>query len=548
MSTIASSATASEQTPVLIIGGGLVGLSTAMFLAQHGVASLTVERLRGISALPRAAHFHLRTLELFRSAGIEEQVRRQSEREFTPEGAIVALESLAGKQIAAFIPSLNEGVEALSPSRRLFITQPGLEPILRARAEAAGAKVLDGNELIAITQDGAGVTATVRDVDSGAERRLRASYLVGADGPHSRTRELLSIPFDGRGVFSNSITIYFRADVAKLMVGRNLSVMYIINPALSGFMRLDKDNQAGFLVVNTVGDTGKPECANAAGDTGEKRLLELLRAAIGVPDIPVEVEGVARWRSVSDVARRYREGRVFLAGDAAHVMPPNGGFGGNTGIHDAHNLSWKVALVIKGQAGPALLSTYDQERRPIGKFTVEQAYTRYVTRSAPYLNAKDYEPQANDLDIELGYLYHSPAVVLEAPFDRLHEDPRESCGRPGSRAPHVWLETAGKRVSTLDLFGEGFVLLAARDGAAWVAAAGSALERFAGLDFAAYRVGADLHDPDDRFGAAFGLTGSGAALIRPDGFVAWRAKELARDPAGALDQALAAVLARPQAA
>src|SRR5580693_10715696 len=136
------------EIPVLIIGGGLVGLSTAMFLAQHGIASVVAERLRGVSALPRAAHFHLRTLELFRSAGVEDAVRRQSELEFTPEGAIVALESLAGRQIAAFIPSLNEGVEALSPCRRLFITQPGLEPILRRRAERAGAHVVDGLEVI----------------------------------------------------------------------------------------------------------------------------------------------------------------------------------------------------------------------------------------------------------------------------------------------------------------------------------------------------------------------------------------------------------------
>jgi 2-polyprenyl-6-methoxyphenol hydroxylase-like FAD-dependent oxidoreductase len=141
-----------EQVPVLIVGGGLVGLSTAMFLVQHGIASVAIERLRGVLALPRAAHFHLRTLELFRTAGIEDEVRRQSEREFTPEDAIVALESLAGKQTAAFIPSLNEGVEALSRSRRLFITQPGLEPILRACAEQAGATVLDGSELIAVAR------------------------------------------------------------------------------------------------------------------------------------------------------------------------------------------------------------------------------------------------------------------------------------------------------------------------------------------------------------------------------------------------------------
>ena len=138
------------DAPVLIAGGGLVGLSTAMFLAQQGVGATVFERLRGVSLLPRAAHFHLRTIELFRIAGIEDEVRAQSEKEFTPEGAIVALESLAGKQIAAFVPSLNEGVEALSPCRRLFITQPGLEPILARPAAKAGARILDGTELVGI--------------------------------------------------------------------------------------------------------------------------------------------------------------------------------------------------------------------------------------------------------------------------------------------------------------------------------------------------------------------------------------------------------------
>jgi 2-polyprenyl-6-methoxyphenol hydroxylase-like FAD-dependent oxidoreductase len=530
--------------PVLIVGGGLVGLSTAMFLAQHGVASVAIERLRGVSALPRAAHFHLRTLELFRSAGVEDDVRRQSEREFTPEGAIVALESLAGKQIAAFIPSLNEGVEALSPTRRLFITQPGLEPILRARAEQAGAKVMDGTELVALAQDGDGVTATVRDVDSGAEQKLRAKYVVGADGPHSKTRELLGIPFDGRGVFSNSITIYFHADVARLMTGRNMSVMYIINPALSGFIRLDKDNQSGFLVVNTVGDTSRPETADAAADTSAKRLLELVHAGIGTSDIAVKIDGVARWRAVSDVARRFDEGRVFIAGDAAHVMPPNGGFGGNTGICDAHNLAWKLAFVLNGHAGAGLLASYNLERQPVGKFTVEQAYTRYVTRTAPYLGATDYEPQANDFNIELGYLYHSPAVVAEEASPALHEDPRVSAGRPGSRAAHVWIEKAGRRLSTLDLFGTDFVLLAAASGADWIAAAHRAVKHFAGVPFAAYRFGGDIADPSGQFEALYGLTDTGAALIRPDGFVGWRAAALPADPESALRKALTSLLAR----
>ncbi len=271
----------SDEIPVLIAGGGLVGLSTAMFLAHHGVSSLAIERLRNVSPLPRAAHFHMRTLELFRACGIEEEVKAQSLKEFEPEGSVAAFDTLAGKQIAAFVPSLNEGVAAVSPSRRLFITQPGLEPILRRRAEKAGARVQDGTEIVGIDQDADGVTATVKDVDTHKDSKIRAKYLVGADGAHSAVRDLLKIPFDGRGVFSNSITIYFQADVAKLMAGRNVSVQYILNPRLSGFFRLDKDMKSGFLCVNTVGDTSKPEAGNAAADVSEPRLIELVRAGVG---------------------------------------------------------------------------------------------------------------------------------------------------------------------------------------------------------------------------------------------------------------------------
>ena len=534
---------AEREVPVLFAGGGLVGLSTAMFLAQHGIASLAVERLRGGSPVPRAAFFHMRTLEMFRSAGIEEQVRRQSLQEFSPEGAIVLMDTLAGQQLAGLIPSLNEGVDELSPCRRLFITQPGLEPILRARAEQAGAEVLEGMEVVGIEQDADGVTATVKAVDTGLERRLRARYLIGTDGAHSRIRELLGIEFDGRGVFSNSVTIYFHAQLAPLLVGKNLSVIYVKNPELSGFFRLDKDQNSGFLVVNTVGDTARPEAANPASDVRETRLIELVRAAAGVPDLAVRIDGVARWRATSDVARRFRDGRIFLAGDSAHLMPPNGGYGGNTGIHDGHNLAWKLALVLKGVASPGLLSTYDMERRPAATFTVEQAYTRYVTRSATYLGAKDFQPLANDFNIELGYLYRSPAILSEEELDRGHEDPRESFGRPGSRAPHVWLERGGQPVSTIDLFGRSFVLLAARRGADWADAGREATKDFTGLELETHVVGGkDLSDASGRFAPSYGLTDSGAVLVRPDGFVAWRAKALTPNPKSSLAGVFKALL------
>ena len=269
-------------------------------------------------------------------------------------------------------------------------------------------------------------------------------------------------------------------------------------------------------------------------------MIELLRGGIGIPDYPVKIDGVARWRSVSDIARHYQLGRVFIAGDAAHVMPPNGGFGGNTGIHDAHNLAWKLALVLKGLAGPELLATYEQERRPAGKFTVEQAYTRYVTRSATYLGAKDFEPPVNDFNIELGYLYHSPAIVAEDDDEAVHADPRETFGRPGSRAPHLWIEKDGKRVSTLDLFGAGFTLLAATEGAAWSTAAREAADAAGGLTLEAYTFGQELRDPENGFAAAYGITATGAVLVRPDGFVAWRAKSSGTKPQDTLREALRA--------
>lgn len=535
-------ATIDFEVPVLISGGGLVGLSAAMFLAQHGIRSLTFEQRRDVLPLPRAAFFHMRTLELFRACGIEEAVRGQSDKEFTPEGAVVAVDTLVGKQIAAFIPSLNEGVDAVSPCRRLFITQPGLEPILRRRAEQAGAQVVDGLEVIGLEQNEEGIRVTVKDVEKGGERSFTGRYLIGADGAHSRVRELLNISFDGRGVFSNSVTIYFHADVAKFLAGRAWSVIYVVNPRLTGFFRFDKEGQSGFFAVHTVGDTANPEASNAAADVSEKKLIELLREGIGVANYPVKIDGVSRWRSVSDLARQYQVGRAFIAGDAAHVMPPNGGFGGNTGIHDAHNLAWKLALVLKGLAAPALLATYEQERRPVGKFTVEQAYTRYVTRSATYLGAKDYEPPVDDFDIELGYLYHSPAIVSEDDAE-IHADPRKTCARPGSRAPHLWIEKNGERLSTIDLFASSFTLLASPGGGIWSTIACRVAKEL-GIALDAYTFGKELRDPENRFLGAYGLTETGAVLVRPDGFVGWRAVTVDGFPHDTLRRALTQILCR----
>src|SRR4051794_35386393 len=201
-----------DDVPVLVAGGSLVGLSASLFLGWHGVPALVVERHRGTAIHPRAALFLQRTIELYRSVGIEDEVTRAAEAEFVQNGALVSVESLAGRELEWYYRSVNEGVEDLSPVPRLFVTQIGLEPVLRRRAEELGARLEYGTEVVGFEQDADGVTALVRARDGGAERQVRARFLVAADGTHSPVRERLGIAMRGRGSFSNSITIYFRAD------------------------------------------------------------------------------------------------------------------------------------------------------------------------------------------------------------------------------------------------------------------------------------------------------------------------------------------------
>jgi 2-polyprenyl-6-methoxyphenol hydroxylase-like FAD-dependent oxidoreductase len=546
---------ASEDVPVLIVGGSLVGLSAALFLRWHGVDVLAVERHAGTAINARAGHFHLRTVEILRSAGLEDAVRRKSEQQYPPDGGINNVESLAGREIANYFPNLNAGVDEFSPTIRLFINQDALEPILRARAEEFGARLRYGAECTSLSQDADGVTAVIRDVSDGSESSVRARYVVAADGNRSPVRERLGIGMRGHGLLSHSITIYFRAlaDLGPLLADRNQGVHYVTNPLMRGFFRLDRSGNAGFLVVNLVGDTSRPEViaafpsapwANVAEGITEQRALELLRAAIGVPDIGVVIENIATWRAEANCAERFRDGRVFLAGDAAHVVPPNGGYGGNTGVQDAHNLAWKLALTLGGVAGPGLLDSYDAERRPVGELTVEQAFTRYVTRVAPYLGTEDTQPIVDDFSMEIGYRYDSPAIVLEPGGPPLHEHPRESAGRPGARAPHVFLDRDGTRLSTLDLFGRNFVLLAGPSGGAWRDAAPAAVKGLGVALDVHVAGGPDLADPEGSFPRAYGISPSGAVLVRPDGFVGWRAADAACAAEDTLRQALQTLLCR----
>jgi len=516
-----------EQIPVLIVGGSLVGLTMAMLLGRHGVRPLLVERHRGTAIHPRAAAFHQRTMEIFRDGGVQQAVEQAADKEFVQDGSILSVASLGGEELAYYYRSMNEGVEHLSPARRLFITQIGLEPVLRARATALGADLRYATELLDFTQDDEGVTATIRPRDGGTEQRIRARYLIGADGAHSPVRRGLGIAMDGRGDFAQCATIYFKADFRALLRGRNMSVVYVNQPGQLAFFRFAITGDAGFLAVFATFDAQGRRDNRLRDGLTDARAADMVRAALGVAaDFPVSVENIQPWTATAATAAAFRKGNVFLAGDAAHLMPPTGGFGGNTGVADAHNLAWKIAMVLDGRADPALLDSYEAERRPMAALTVEQAYRRYVERVDPSLPADDLADNLSDTAIELGAVYHSGALVGADGGAAFTQEPDDRGGRVGVRLMHHWIETDGQRRSTLDLAGPGFTLLAGPAGRPWIDAAGG-IEGLACHRFADARAAAAVNLPED-----------GALLLRPDAVIGWRSGQGANASVSALTGAL----------
>lgn len=520
------------ECEVLIVGGSLVGLSAAAFLGWHGIKADVIEKHAGTSIHPRAGYFHVGTMEAYRRIGLEPAIRAASEEQFGPDGGINLVESLAGRELARFIDSINAGIEPYSPSRRFFMTQQSLEPLLHNRAAELGARLSYRTELVGFEQASDHVRARVRDLDTGETREIRAKWMIAADGNRSPVREQLGIGMDGPGMLSDSITIYFKADCRPWLEGRQLGVIYVINKDQRGFFRFEAGGTRGFLAVNTLGDLSLPDATNVAADTSADRCIELVRSAVGVPDLRVEIEDVATWKATAEFARAYRQDRVFLAGDAAHVVPPTGGFGGNTGVQDAANLGWKLAMVLKGEAGEALLDSYEAERLPVAQITVEQAYARYVRRVTPEQVASDTPEMRDELTMEIGQFYRSSAIVDGRPADEpacVHPD--QTRGHPGSRVPHAWI---GEGVSTIDSAANGLALLTGPEATDWRQAGGN--ERTSSLEILVLETPA---------AEACGIGLTGALLARPDGYVAWRAVDDRDASPEALERILAVVLQTP---
>ncbi|WP_406728620.1 FAD-dependent monooxygenase [Streptomyces sp. GD-15H] len=557
--------TAPEQTDVLIAGGGLVGLATAVFLARHGVRTLLAERHHSLAVHPRARGVNPRSMELLRGVGLEDAVRATvSGRALAHNSGVIAVESLAGRHLGELRQSYHadSGADysALSPSPWSLCHQDELEPLLYDKARELGAELRFGQEMTSFTQDADGITAVlrVRDGDREGEpvreHRVRAAYMIAADGAGSRIRGALGIPTHGPGTMARFVNIRFDADLREVLGERRFIICYT-TAAGARCALLPLDNAERWLLH--VVDEREPD----APPLSEERCVELVRAAAGLPGLDVTVHDALPWDAAGLLADRFRSDRVLLVGDAAHLMPPSGAFGSNTGLADAHNLAWKLAAVLRGQAGEALLDSYDAERRPVARATVEQAVLR--SKDRPRLvgqGATEPDPRLRpDPAVMFHYRYRSDAVVTEgvegqgAADDVWETDPRAV---PGTRAPHVELEWDGEKLSTLDLFGEGFVLLNTAD-VDWASPAAAAAEA-TGVAVRAVTVTDAGPAPT---GTALAVSASWqeryatvpgeAVLVRPDGFVAWRSggvgeatAESAPERAARLVSALRRVLAR----
>lgn len=541
--------------PVLIVGGGIVGLSASLFLSHHGISSLLVERHMGTSIHPRARGVNGRTMELYRELGIDEIVRAAGA-ELADTLGLYKGQTL--REVIEAQPRKDESQKKKRPGAGLLAkisptvaargTQDKIEPVLLAAARERGGDLRFSTELLSFEQDETDVTATVRERANGKEYTVRADYMIAADGANSRTRSILGVTTSGRGSLGHLLNILFQADLSELVRGRKFSICRIDRPEVHGLFT--SINNSDRWVFHLSYDLAKGEKAE---DFPPERCKELLHLALGLPEIELEIKSILPWESAMRVADSFQYGRVFLAGDAAHQMPPWGGQGANSGIADAHNLAWKLAAVLKGQATPALLTTYDSERRPVGYLAADESAAAAdehgllnLRKSAAILSIVRRMPRL----LGYGYEYTSQAIVSDHTSAKsllwqLLSGTLGLDGRPGTRAPHIWVEYQGKRISTLDLFGKGFVLLVGPAGDAWCKAASTVAARLS-IDLVAYRIGpaGELFDSTNRWKTRSGISAQGALLVRPDGFVAWRARKQSGNLELELEQTLTRVLFR----
>ncbi|GIH96809.1 FAD-dependent oxidoreductase [Planobispora siamensis] len=516
-----------------------MGLCAAIELSRHGISTLLVERRSGTSIFPKARLVTTRTMELLRAWGLQEEVESAGMPREQYLAVGVGSSLTAGDFVRASAELERDAPQ--SPTYTHLCAQDVLEVILR-RLAGSLADVRFGTAMTRMTVTGSGVEALVEGVEPVL---VRCRYLVAADGSRSGIRESLGIAAEGPPPLGHMISIMFEADLGFLPAERRAALSFLTDPPCA----VEAVDHRLRWMVQTGYD---PARGGGPEDFTEEVCLRAVRAAVGVPDLPVTLLGVMPWLQQANLATAFRAGPVFLAGDAAHVATPQGGFGMNCGIQDAHNLAWKLAAVLRGQAGERLLDTYETERRPIAARTVQESLTNaritWEMMEGRLSMAEAIRRQADRRSSEglvLGHHYDSDGVVPDGTAPPAAQDPYRDyvpTARPGHRAPHVWLTCGDGRVSTLDLLGPHFTLLTPA-GSGWLQAAAGLPVRAAEIAEAETDGAAAPSWVSPTWAKEYGLGPRGAVLVRPDGHVAWRVREDTPSP-GALETVLATVLAR----
>jgi putative polyketide hydroxylase len=532
---------------VLIVGAGVGGLAASTLLAHQGVHSLLIEKRREVFVYPKARNLTFRSLEILRRVGLGTAVDAAAEH----MSNMVSKQTLSSAEEttvidADFFPS----AEGFSPEAfGKYCPQSKLEPILLAETRQLGSEVRYGTELVSFTQDDTGVVATIKDVDGDALSEVQADYLIAADGTRSPIRQQLGIHTTGFGQLPIFVVfIYFRAPWRQFVPGLgDGDAVQITDPDVNGMFVVAQGDLGVFMT------TYFPSQGETVDLFTPERCREMVLKAVGTP-IEVEIVDIAPWEPYEQVADQFRCGRAFLVGDSAHTMPPFKGGGANSAIASAQNLTWKLAGVLNGTAGPELLDTYHAERHPVGRFAARQSLTGpaasflALEENRPKLPAEEDRPFFYMI---AGYKYRSAAVLADEPAPTDADavqlvDGEELHGEPGTRVPHAWVQRNGARVSTLDLLGTGFTLFTGPAGAPWVHAADS-VSASLGVSIDVHIIGpdADIRDVDGRWAQITRLAPDAALLMRPDDFVAWRAESLPASPERKLDQVLRQILGRP---